>query len=366
MSRPLKAEGHRFIGEQVSWAGDCPWTDGLCLGTESGNLYLPAPGADHQGEGITPVKITSDAVNGVAFVGQHIAVTSRNEVEIGYLIDVAEPQIERCPHTFRGGSHGVVSSTQGLFLAPIGVDGVLLMTPDNNRGVEALIARQSDRSLNFYRLVRLGSGPDGEVFACAARGDGLLAFSIDGGLPSGPLVGHHFGGSDIVDVCPLGDSRCPLAAACVSRNRDIFFVRNVLEERAPFALGYRELDGAAYSLRSAQGHIFLLTDSYFVTLPELGRKFLAGESLDANVAVSLIRTDAADAFLWADRSILLPEYEVVTEVAVEDLVSNLLGAGHASSIPRELRFSNITLHHKFVEPAWSGLRSRLKVDRPAA
>src|SRR5262249_7623578 len=142
-----------------------------------------------------------------------------------------------------------------------------------------------DVPLYFYKLVRLGSGPDGEVFAAAARRDGLVAVTLAGGALSAPMIHHRFEGHDIVDVCPLNEPRYPFAAASVSRDRTIFLIRDVLGSEAPAALNYAGLEGTAYTLLSAQGHLLLLTERNLFTLPQLAARYLRGESLDRPLEV---------------------------------------------------------------------------------
>src|SRR5262249_2255735 len=148
---------------------------------------------------------------------------------------------------------------------------------------------------------------DDEAFAAAGRRDGLMAIDFTHGSPSGRMSHHRFAGHDIVDVCPLNDPRFPHAVACVSRDRVIFFIRNVLEEQSPSTVNLASLRGTAYTLLSAQGHLFLLTDRELVVMPELAAQFLRGEALGPELAISTIRVDAADAFLLRDEFILLIE-----------------------------------------------------------
>ena len=75
------------------------------------------------------------------------------------------PELDIFPHSFIGGAHGIEASHAGAFLAPIGDLGLLVLAYDD-RQANAHIACHQDARLNFYRLIRLGDGPDGEVFAC--------------------------------------------------------------------------------------------------------------------------------------------------------------------------------------------------------
>ncbi len=307
----------------VSWVGECPWTSNLCFAGEDGSLFfLPEPGAD---EGSRPISVqpATDTINSVAFAGEFIAVSSRNEVLVGKRVTGKGPRLEFFPHSFIGGAHGIEASHAGAFLAPIGDLGLLILTHDDHQA-NAQIAWHQDARLNFYRLIRLGNGPDGEVFAVASRRDGLAAVNFTGGTLSGPMIHHRFRGHDIVDVCSLNDPRYPLAAACVSRERAIFLMRDVLGTEAPVTLNYGGLDGTAYTLLSAQGHLLLLTDQELIAFPDLAARFLRGDPLDRPLAIVSSPVNAAEAFLLGDHSVLLIEEDsTVAELRIADLVGGL-------------------------------------------
>jgi hypothetical protein len=177
---------------------------------------------------------------------------------------------------------------------------------------------------NFYKLIRLGNDLHGEAFAAAGRRDGLMALNFVDGRPSAPMVCHHFEGQDIVDVCPLNNPRYPYAVACVSRDRAIFFIRNVLEDQSPSSLNYAGLQGTAYTLLSTGGHLVLLTDQELVVMPSLAAQFLRGESLDQTREIRIIPVNASEAFLLRDRAVLLLEEEaIVSEIKVADMIGSL-------------------------------------------
>jgi hypothetical protein len=307
----------------VSWVGECPWTSNLCFAGEDGRLlFLPEQGAD-DGSNALWVQPSTDTINSVAFAGEFIAVSSRNEVLVGKRIPCNVPGLEFFPHSFIGGAHGIEASHAGALLAPIGDLGLLILTHDDHQA-NAQIAWHQDARLNFYRLIRLGNGTDGEVFAVASRRDGLAAVNFTDGTLSGPMIHHQFRGHDIVDVCSLNDPRYPLAAACVSRERAIFLMRDVLGTEAPVTLNYGGLDGTAYTLLSAQSHLLLLTDQELIAFPDLAARFLRGDPLDRPLAIVSSPVNAAEAFLLRDHSVLLiKEDSTVADLRIADLVGGL-------------------------------------------
>jgi hypothetical protein len=319
---------------EVSWVGECPWTNSLGFGTEDGQLLVGSPGATELGGGkmvsmvfapTMSLRLATDAINDVAFVGDSFAASSRNEVVLGMRRGPGLAHWDRYDHQFIGGAHGVVASRSGAFLAPIADQGLLILKIANNQ-VDARIGSPPGALFNFYRVVRLGSGPDNEAFAAAGRRDGLMALDFAHGSPSGQTIHHRFEGHDIVDVCPLNDPRFPHAAAFVSRDRVIFFIRNVLDEQSPSTVNLASLRGTAYTLLSAQGHLFLLTDRELVVMPDLAGQFLGGEALGPELAISIIRVDASEAFLLRDESVLLIEGEsIVSRIDISEMVGARTG-----------------------------------------
>ena len=319
----VREELHKITDLDVSWVGECPWTNKLCFGGEDGSLiFLPSQEAS-EGRSLLSIQPATDTINAVAFAGESIAVSSRNEVLVGKRGSPYDPRPNFFPHSFIGGAHGIEASHTGAFLAPIGDQGLLILDYDDGQ-VNAQIAWHQDVPLNFYRLVRLGDGPDGEVFAAAARRDGVAAVNFAGGTLTAPMIQHHFRGHDIVDICSLNDPRYPFAVACVSRNRVIFLIRDVLGNEAPVTLNYGGLEGTAYTLLSSQGHLLLLTDEDLITLPNAADRFLRGESLDRPLEIVSSPVNVSEAFLRGDHSVLLIEEDAtVAEIKVADIVGRL-------------------------------------------
>ncbi len=120
-------------GLDASWVGDCPWTKNLCLAGEDGRLFfLPERGAE-EGSNPTWIQPATDTINAVAFAGEFIAVSSRNEVLVGKRVSGHDPRIDFFPHSFIGGAHGIEASHAGAFLAPIGDLGLLILTHDDRQ-----------------------------------------------------------------------------------------------------------------------------------------------------------------------------------------------------------------------------------------
>ena len=319
----VKKNFYKMQGQSVSWVGECPWTDTLCFGGEDGKLLI-SDGSPEIGKEpkTSSCPIATDAINAVAFADNLFSVSSRNEVVVGRRQAQKDDYgLDFFPHEFRGGAHGVVASQTGAFLAPIGDQGLLLLKHNNGK-LDAQTASRRDFPFNFYKLIRLGTGPQGEeVFVSAGRGDGLLAFGFSKEAVSVSGIHHSFEGHDIVDVCPLNDPHYPFAVACLSRSRAVFLIRDVLEDQTPFALNLGDIQGTPYTLLSAQGHLFLLTDREFVTLPNVAWRFLRGESLAGPLKIACVPVNVSEAFLRRDQAILLIEEDSsVAQLEIEDLI----------------------------------------------
>ncbi|MHB1559134.1 MAG: hypothetical protein ACYC61_16905 [Isosphaeraceae bacterium] len=317
----------------TSWVGECPWTHTRCFGAEDGRFILESSGSQGLGEGnvvsvvFTPTvsyTIASDTINAIAFSGDLFAASSRNEVVVGRRTGPGVAGLVGYSHPFVGGAHGVLASRPGVFLAPIADQGLLILEVAGEN-VGARISSPPEAPFNFYRLARLGNAGNNDAFVAAGRRDGLLALELDDESYPRSAIHHRFEGHDIVDVCSLSNPSFPFAAACVSRDCVLFLSRNVLEKETPLAVSLGDLRDTAYTLLSAGGHLFLLTDRRLIDIPRLASRFLDGERPGPELEIGIVRVDAAEAFLLRDQAILLLEETSVSEFRIAELVG--IGAG---------------------------------------
>jgi len=308
--QPIKGCQHQLVGEEFSWAGECPWTSGLCFGTYSGRLFMPLGSGQ---EVALPASIAVDAINDVAFAGTLMAASTRGEVAV-LRLNPSLGQIERLGEPYEGGAHGITARAAGGFLAPLGPDGLLFLDAVAGPGLplRARVGNVGRDALNFYKLASLCAfGGRGEVFASATRRDGLLIIVLDRGEVRPPILGYHSPGLDIVDVCSLRSPRWPLAAAALGADRTILLSRNVFEDR-PQPLRLDGLKGKAYSLLCTQGHLFLLTRDGLAILPHLASRFLAGDPLDRPLRTWIMEGRSAEAFMAYDEIFLESGGEMVS------------------------------------------------------
>jgi hypothetical protein len=369
---------------ETSWVGECPWTQTLWFGSEDGKLYFAPPDspASRDSEIVTAtispmssISVATDPINEVAFAGDYFAASSRNEVAVGRRPGPGSTEYQIYAHPFIGGAHGVVASRSGAFLAPIADQGLLILEV-SGQDVSARIASPPEVPFNFYRLIRLGIGDSNNAFAVAGRRDGLMALDLDEESNARSVIHHPSEGHDIVDVCSLRDASFPFAAACVSRDCMLFFFRNVLEEEAPTKFNLGNLEDTAYTLLSARGHLFLLTDSKLVVMPNLASRFLRGEQLGRELEVSLVHIDAAEAFLLGDHTLVFIEASRVSGFPISELVGKSVDSlGEAVPLRNALPFADSSIEvdrevERFVpsliETGWQSGVERALVTSPAA
>ena len=163
----------RIPNEEITWAGESPWTGGYCFGAESGKVFFCSK-SDSEPNVEYAEMLAEDAINGIAFWNEFIGVSTRSEVVVyrrvtggAFDLVVSGP----------GGAHGVLATPGGQFLAPSGPEGVLCVDVAAKVGPRMWNQRANGTSLNHYSLTRLGNAAGKEILACAGRTDGLSGFS---------------------------------------------------------------------------------------------------------------------------------------------------------------------------------------------
>ncbi len=285
----------------------------LCFGTESGKLLVPRPDAEE----IILGPVSEEAINGVAFSGNLVGLSTRSGVVIGDR-PIKQGEHFQVKH-FDGGAHDIVATANGL-LAPLGIDGLLLHTSGANHPYRTKVG-QFRPPLNFHKIARLGLDGNAEVFACAARNFGIAAISLDQDEVGASIL-HPFSELDLIDVCSLRSSQWPLAAVAVGIDRTLLLSRDILNER-PGTLRIGGLTGKAYSVLCSHGHLFLLTSNSLVILPDLAKRFLEGQPIDRPMRTISMPIHAVDAFLAYDEIFLiLPDkcehYHISELIGLED------------------------------------------------
>jgi hypothetical protein len=346
MSGSVMANAYSIEGQDISWAGECPWTNELCVGTEKGLLFFL--NADHDpGESLTPIVGGHDAVNGVAFGASELVVTTRQSVNVGQSVSASPWHLRNLTHAFRGGAHSVIASHNSGFLAPIGDDGILLLRNFSAETCDAHIARHPEVRFNCLQIASLGMRSGVETIACACRSDGVFAFALQNGIPTGTLIGHHLG-QDIVSICPVNDPRYPFAVIAISRNKRVYFFRNILEEKVPLSVEFDGLQGTPYTIMVVEGHLIVHSSSRLITLPNVAKDFLDDRSLMSDFEISQLLIEASGAFPTFEGNVLLTTIPSLSLLSISDIVNRLIGQEDADLPPKTRRVSipAVSLRHQ--------------------
>jgi hypothetical protein len=312
------AEGRivRIPNEEITWAGVCPWTGSHCFGAESGKVFFFS---ESRREPILEYvdTLAEDAINGVAFFNDFIAVSTRSEVVVHRRVPRGAFELV---FSGPGGAHGILATSTGQFLAPSGVQGLLCIDQLGTDQPRAWTDHAREAPLNYYSLRSLGHAAGKEVLACAARTDGLLTIQFDKDHTQTPITGLSAPDVDFLDVCSLGSVTSPFAVAALCADRSLVFVRDILTEDRPQTLRFDGFQGTPYSISSAQGHLFILTSHHITVIPNLAAQYLAGERLDQPIHYRQRSVQADDAFIIHEKELVILTDDGVALFEVTELL----------------------------------------------
>jgi hypothetical protein len=311
-NRLLNVEQMEVNGHVISWVGECPWTNGVCFGTNEGTLEIPP-------DLKATANLNAGAINAIAFSGELVAISSTAEVTLWARTTKEPLLLEKLALSFEGGAHGIVASAPGVFLATLGDDGLLLLSVDASRNATARVARHVSASEYFYKIVPFINQPGCNLLPCAARRDGLLVITATNGIPRPPVICYRFGEHDIIDVCTLNHPQYPYAVACLSRSCEIFIVPDVRSNEPPYEVRFADIKGTAYALAAGQDHLFLLTSEAFICFPRVISRMLQQAPL-SSMATPVLPIGASDMFLIGQHSIALLTDGGVHFITVAELV----------------------------------------------
>jgi hypothetical protein len=295
---------------------------------ESGRLYFAPGSTGQQPVCVEAYDFVTEPVNGVAFAGDLIGVSSRNEVVVGRRR--ADGGLDHLQTGFEGGAHGILALPSGGFVAPLGTDGLLFLAEEEGK-IATRVSRIEGERPNFYKVALLPDPRDSGLLACAAQDSGLYAITEEQGRVTA-VVSHEFSGIDVVDVCSLNSKDKPRSAVALNHDGCLLFFSDVLEKTTlpPVHFGYS--CGVPYTLLSAQGHVFALTSDEFVVFPDLADRFLRGEPLDQPTHAFLMPVQAVDVFLCGDDKVLLLEENGAVEFKVADLVGQVADPANRTTL----------------------------------
>lgn len=307
-------------GFEVSWVGPGFHADEFCLGSEDGRLmFIHHVGEDRQ---LMPSALMdSEAVNGVAFAESTFAVSTRKEIAF-----VTRPLSGGAGTRgiFPYGAHGIIATTDGAFVAPLGLYGLMTTRPTTSDIQATKFNRIQERPLNYYKAVSVVSRTSPELIVCAARKDGVVAAPITSDGLTGAWV-MTLPGLDVVDVCPLGPT--PETPAVVALGKDgtlaLFHdvLHDVLHDAAPTTIQYGGIEGTAYRVLVVQGTIIMLTSQGLYFLHGLAQRFLQGNPVDMPIPTQERHLEAVDANTADDRWLFIVKNERVIRLDVPQFIA---------------------------------------------
>jgi hypothetical protein len=276
---------------------------------------------------VSPVADSGEAVNGVAFSNDAMAVSTRAEVVFFRNRPGSDGQ-KSDRAVYSGGAHGVVSIPSGQFIAPLGPKGLLLMALEPGGFQPIKTFGPKGKGFNFYKLAFSGTTDGRDVVLCALRRGGWATYTRDG--RSGSFSVSSRTDLDVVDVCPIRSDRFPFAAVALGIDRSLHFIENVTAPGRVTSLYLGDLRGTAYRVFSHGELIILLTSEALYHMTDLAGLCLGGGRVDKPMSVWGIDLHAVDASIARDRCLLVVRPDGgVTEVAIDDLAG---ADGRTSSI----------------------------------
>lgn len=308
----------RIPGFEISWAGEYPFDHKLCLGSYDGALIFTTMEGDSPTRPF-PVSKGSQSVNGVAFLAGSMAVSTPSEVTFLGLTATGTAARGRC--VYDGGAHDVVATSSGYFVAPLGLEGLLLMKPDTDEYQRMSRSCVQEQAFYFYKVAALGASPSGDVLVCAVRGDGFATVVRD--KSSSRFAFYSAPGIDVIDVCSLRSERSPFAAALLGIDGWLHLIGDVLDPHQVHSLRLDRLQGSAYRILCALGHILILTSKSLYFFENLATKSLRAGQGSGPVPFRCIDMEAVDISLASSHELFgfMPDGSIWRR-AIEDLATS--------------------------------------------
>jgi hypothetical protein len=321
-SRPLFTP-IRLEDFEVTWAGPNPLQPGFCFGSEDGRLLFtdergipllgPGKGSD-----------SGEAINGVAYSGGWIAVSTRAGIMMGAFPQNGKNQ--RGHIRFPWGAHGVAASPGGNFVAPLGRAGVMFVKAGSGVGDPVSSLTSDKEGMYFYRVVALRGRDGSDLLACACRQGGISTTEVGWGQETYNMRVSATKGLDVVDVCAVASDADSPAVAALGRDGTLILVRDALRDRNPAAIKFNTIRGTAFRLLSGGGHLFVLTSRGLYVLTKLAERLVAGiPPGEFTTQIVVVPLETVDASLVDDRWLLVITPDEVLKLDVGVIGQRALG-----------------------------------------
>jgi hypothetical protein len=281
----------------VTWFGPNPMVEGLCLGFDDGIVALIDVLTQQRSYYQNPAK---DAINGVAAIGKrNLAISTRSDVTFFHI----ESPTKNTWASFSGGSHGVVATQSGYFIAPIGAKGLLVVKPDSGPQQKMRVTNVGETKLYFYRMTVLYGSAGEELLLFANRRNGVGFCRFTGNEDRRQVHTLKFEGLDVVDVCQVGLSS--LSAVAISPKAEVLWFKDVFKSEDPVAMRLGGVEGQVYRVLATSNHLYVLSSKALYVWANLVDVVLYNKTNKQKSNPLVLPLDAIDMTLYGNDSLLL-------------------------------------------------------------
>ena len=253
---------------EVSWAGSLePFDRGFGKGFEDGTLEYVIDDKLYT----LPASPSREAINGVAAIGKStLAVSTRADIAF-YEFETATKFTKS---TYAGGSHGVVATQSGYFIAPLGNKGLLIVEPERGPEQRMRFTTGTEGILYFYRMAALHNDSGEELLIFANRKEGVGTAKFHGNVTLDSIDNRAFDGLDVIDVC--GIETGTFGAIAISAYKQVILLEDASNLDRAVTLQIEGIEGNIYRVLSANGHLFVLSNTGLYLFPNFVMEHLHG------------------------------------------------------------------------------------------
>ncbi len=291
-------------GPEVTWVGPNPFADGMSLGFDDGSIMFSdlvmfpdlATGRS-KGQRVSEAK---ESINGIAAIGtSSLAVSTLSDVTFLQL----EGPAKDTRAVFAGGAHGVISTQSGYFIAPLGMNGLLIVKPDPDANSKyEMTVTTGMKNLYFYRMAVLRDTAGTEVLVFANRQNGVGVSPFHGEQNGGNVRIMRFEGLDVVDVC--GVSSGSLSAVAISSRGEVLWLKDASKRDEPLVMR-SGVEGQVYRVLATTQHLFVLSSKALYIWSHLVESVLLNQDFTRESFPHVLPVEAVDMSLLNDDELML-------------------------------------------------------------
>jgi len=309
---PPEFELIRIRGIKPCWVGANPFQKGLLVGSEDGTVVFSDLIGNEMGR--YQLSESEEAIDAIAGFDPYMAVSTRHEVTV---FDLSTARNTAAPSAvIPGGSHGVVAGS-GCFLAPLGHDGILVITPSPDSLTNHRINTFPGNPVNFYQLCKLPDFYGASCYLAACRTQGIAVLDVNNTTQETGMVIGRFD-TDIVDVASLGTDQYPYAIAAVGAEGDLLLCRDIMRREQPITMKFDNLAGRVYRVLSGHGHLFIMTSKAIYTIGGLANRVVQSKFDYSRCENMTLPVEAIDSAVVDDQWLLTVMKDSIRKYTLSD------------------------------------------------